>query len=89
MAAAAASEAAGVGGGGRGAEVVKAGGLPLLIKFLHVECPPEEGQAQVAATERVLQKSAIAVSRQVFLTAVSFQVLVWARRAHNKISVAS
>ena len=74
MAAAAASEAAGVGGGGRSAEVVKAGGLPLLIKFLHVECPPEEGQAQVAATERVLQKSAIAVSRQVFLTAGFFQV---------------
>ena len=43
-------------------EVVKAGGLPLLLKFLHVECPAEE-TAQVAATERVLQKSAIAVSR--------------------------
>ena len=68
MAAAAASEAA-----GGGAEVVKAGGLPLLIKFLHVECPPEEGQAQVAATERVLQKSAIAVSRQVFLNAGFFR----------------
>jgi len=49
-------------------EVVKHGGLPLLLQFLLAEAPvltepkPEE-YAQMAATERVLQKSAIAISR--------------------------
>ena len=49
-------------------EVVKYGGLPLLLQFLLAEAPvltepkPEE-YAQMAATERVLQKSAIAISR--------------------------
>ena len=49
-------------------EVVKYGGLPLLLQFLLAEAPvltepkPEE-YAQMAATERVLQKSAIASSR--------------------------
>ena len=49
-------------------EVVKNGGLPLLLQFLLAEAPvstepkPEE-YAQMAATERVLQKSAIAISR--------------------------
>lgn len=50
-------------------EVVKHGGLPLLLQFLMAQPPtglndlkPEDA-AQMAATERVLQKSAIAISR--------------------------
>lgn len=48
-------------------EVVKHGGLPVLLELLDAKCPkppekPEE-HAQIAATERVLQKSAIAISR--------------------------
>jgi len=55
------------------AEVVKYGGLPLLLQFLLAEptLPASttstdlkaEDYAQMAATERVLQKSAIAISR--------------------------
>ena len=55
------------------AEVVKHGGLPLLLQFLLAEptLPASatstdlkaEDYAQMAATERVLQKSAIAISR--------------------------
>ena len=59
-------------------EVVKHGGVPLLLHFLMAQIPnikknninnsnsPElkpEDYAQMAATERVLQKSAIAISR--------------------------
>jgi len=54
-------------------EVVKHGGLPLLLQFLLAEPVPQttapssdlkaEDYAQMAATERVLQKSAIAISR--------------------------
>ena len=49
-------------------EVVKHGGLPLLLQFLLAEAPvltepKPEDYAQMAATERVLQKSAIAISR--------------------------
>ena len=55
------------------AEVVKHGGLPLLLQFLLAEPVPTatstdlkaEDYAQLAATERVLQKSAIAISRYV------------------------
>ena len=56
------------------AEVVKHGGLPLLLQFLLAEPAPAtatstdlkaEDYAQLAATERVLQKSAIAISRYV------------------------
>ena len=56
------------------AEVVKHGGLPLLLQFLLAEPVPAtatstdlkaEDYAQLAATERVLQKSAIAISRYV------------------------
>merc|ERR1712218_47985 len=49
-------------------EVVKHGGLPLLLQFLMArvstsnDLKPED-YAQMAATERVLQKSAIAISR--------------------------
>ncbi len=49
-------------------EVVKHGGLPLLLQFLCATAPsrgdlkPEE-YSQTAAAERVLQKSAIAISR--------------------------
>ncbi len=55
-------------------EVVKHGGLPLLLQFLMASPPFEinsesdirpEDYAQLAATERVLQKSAIAISRYV------------------------
>lgn len=52
------------------AEVVKHGGLPLLLQFLLAEPTTAtstdlkaEDYAQLAATERVLQKSAIAISR--------------------------
>ena len=54
------------------AEVVRHGGLPLLLQFLMASPPFEvtseaevrpEDYAQMAATERVLQKSAIAISR--------------------------
>jgi len=50
-------------------DVVKNGGLPLLLQFLMAESPATntdlkpEDYAQIAATERVLQKSAIAISR--------------------------
>ena len=54
------------------AEVVKHGGLPLLLQFLLAEPATAtstdlkaEDYAQLAATERVLQKSAIAISRYV------------------------
>ena len=54
------------------AEVVKHGGLPLLLQFLLAEATTAtstdlkaEDYAQLAATERVLQKSAIAISRYV------------------------
>jgi hypothetical protein len=53
------------------AEVVKYGGLPLLLQFLMAKAPTSnsdlkaEDYAQMAATERVLQKSAIAISRYV------------------------
>ena len=53
--------------------MVKHGGLPLLLQFLLAEPVPQttapssdlkaEDYAQMAATERVLQKSAIAISR--------------------------
>ena len=51
-------------------EVVKNGGLPLLLQFLMAEAVTSndlkaEEYAQMAATERVLQKSAIAISRYV------------------------
>ena len=58
------------------AEVVKHGGLPLLLQFLLAEPAPAtatstdlkaEDYAQLAATERVLQKSAIAISRYVHI----------------------
>ena len=56
-------------------EVVKHGGLPLLLQFLLADAPvpatstdlKAEDYAQMAATERVLQKSAIAISRYVLL----------------------
>ena len=49
-------------------EVVKHGGLPILLQFLMAQVPNSndlkpEDYAQMAATERVLQKSAIAISR--------------------------
>merc|ERR1711894_442347 len=57
-------------------EVVKHGGVPLLLHFLMAQIPMKnhnninnsadlkpEDYAQMAATERVLQKSAIAISR--------------------------
>lgn len=51
-------------------EVVKHGGLPLLLQFLLAQSSAvtssdlkPEDYAQIAATERVLQKSAIAISR--------------------------
>ena len=52
-------------------EVVRHGGLPVLLRFLNarpqVEGPnrsqASDGHAQRAATERVQQKSAIAISR--------------------------
>jgi len=54
-------------------DVVKHGGIPLLLKFLHCNAAAatdeqavvtsSDEQAQQAATERVLQKSAIAISR--------------------------
>lgn len=48
-------------------EVVKHGGLPILLRFIHAEPPTRpqrpEDFAQMAATERVQQKSAIALSR--------------------------
>ena len=56
-------------------EVVKHGGVPLLLHFLMAQIPMKnnnnspdlkpEDYAQMAATERVLQKSAIAISRYV------------------------
>lgn len=50
-------------------EVVKHGGLPILLRFIHAEPPTRpqrpEDFAQMAATERVQQKSAIALSRWV------------------------
>ena len=60
-------------------EVVKYGGLPLLLQFLLAEAPvltepkPEE-YAQMAATERVLQKSAIAISRYFFFKRSDFDL---------------
>ena len=56
-------------------EVVRCGGLPALLGFLRARAPGQapkaqqqaghrpEDYAQVAATERVQQKSAIAISR--------------------------
>lgn len=53
-------------------EVVKHGGLPLLLQFLLAQSSAvtssdlkPEDYAQIAATERVLQKSAIAISRYI------------------------
>ena len=63
------------------AEVVKHGGLPLLLQFLLAEPATAtstdlkaEDYAQLAATERVLQKSAIAISRYVH-TLFPFHIL--------------
>ena len=52
-------------------DVVENGGLPLLLRFLEAKAPTEpkarpEDFAQMAATERVQQKSAIALSRYAF-----------------------
>jgi hypothetical protein len=54
-------------------EVVRHGGLPILLQFLRSPVPATQAKskaewrpedfAQMAATERVLQKSAIAISR--------------------------
>ena len=48
-------------------EVVARGGLPVLLRFLRTQVPARpqrpEDYAQMAATERVQQKSAIALSR--------------------------
>ena len=49
-------------------EVTRHGGLPILLRFLEAEAPqarPDrpEDLAQMAATERVQQQSAIAISR--------------------------
>lgn len=48
-------------------EVVRHGGLGVLLRFLKSSAPPSpqrpEDYAQMAATERVQQKSAIAISR--------------------------
>lgn len=48
-------------------DVIDSGGIPVLLRFLQAEpprCPERPDEfAQVAATERILQKSAIAISR--------------------------
>ncbi len=48
-------------------DVIRHGGLPVLLRFLQAQPPDRpakpEDFAQMSATERVLQKSAIALSR--------------------------
>jgi hypothetical protein len=80
-------------------EVVRHGGLPILLQFLRSPVPSTHSKnkaewrpedfAQMAATERVLQKSAIAISRSINYYYTKFFDILCKHVNHRKPRVRS